>query len=248
MQTAWVQLESKSLANLFFEKAVYGLQKRGWLIRRFKSPMEVRLQEGDILYGGAKEVRAIVKLDPIDYPPELHEYLVSTPRARLWKEIPPYVRDLGPIFVKPQYHKLFAGTCLRSEADLAKLFLIPPEIPVWTMECTEFLSEWRIFVGRGEKTGRREVLGVTHYQGDPLIGLPDRDFIQDMIDAWTLDAPHAYSLDVGLTSGGYRLVEVNDVPSLGCEGISPYVFAKMLEERWQYYWLKESFERALEKR
>lgn len=62
-----------------------------------------------------------------------------------------------------------------------------------------------------------------HY--DPCI-------IEDAIKAYST-APHAYGIDFGVTSNGETLlVEVNEGYALGCYGLSPHLYARLLITRW----------------
>lgn len=83
-------------------------------------------------------------------------------------------------------------------------------------------SEWRIFVLNGK------ILDVRCYSGDPWL-LPQKSCVERMIHNYS-DAPRAYTLDVGVNSGGTFVIEVHDFFSCGLYGFNqPQNLLKMLK-------------------
>lgn len=165
---------------------------------------------------------------PIDYPEALTPFL----GRKVWRTtMGEVLRATAPVFVKPCAAKAFTGfVWTGSEADhWTVMHMLDGEgdgDPVWCSEVTPFLSEWRVFVHRGE------VVGIRGYKGEPL-RFPDPPTIRAMVARWA-DAPVAYALDVGIIDGGItRMVEVNDCYALGSYDLPSRVYAQMLADRWR---------------
>lgn len=160
----------------------------------------------------------------IGYPDSLREFLGRDIILTTYK-------DAGsdyPYFIKPAIDvKLFTGDVVRSDSD--KRFLLDfsncvEDTPVYKSECVDFVSEYRVFVSRGE------IRGIKHYRGDfkKFIDIPT---IERMVATYK-DCPSAYTLDVGLTSDGRTLlVEVNDMWAIGSYGLDGRTYALLCERR-----------------
>lgn len=100
-----------------------------------------------------------IHLTPMDYPEELKEFL----GRRIWKSTLFSITshaDSWHVFVKPIWDvKRFSGTVLDKSEDLIKLGGGLEDIPVWCSEKVNFLSEWRLWVLRGE------IIGLNPYAG-----------------------------------------------------------------------------------
>lgn len=96
------------------------------------------------------------------------------------------------------------------------------------MYCSEvknIITEWRCFVRYGK------ILDIRRYKGE-LGKIYSLKTVRDMVQAY-IDAPAAYSLDIGLTENNETIiVEVNDGYSLGSYGLDPLLYAKLLSARW----------------
>jgi hypothetical protein len=165
---------------------------------------------------------------PLDLPTSLATYRGRT----VWEsDFGTLHRDLvadrcGPVFIKPRDDaKAFVGHVVRTEADLKPTMRFPAGMRLLVSEVVDFVSEWRFYVLRGT------VVGVGHYAGDPL-QFPDADTIRTAVRDFA-DAPVAYGLDFGLAGGKTLLVEANDAYSIGLYGLSPPLYADMLEARWR---------------
>ncbi len=147
---------------------------------------------------------------------------------RQWQSTLGEVRKLAdvPVFIKPlENGKAFTGHIVAEFRDLIQTASLPDDFPVLVQEVVQLESEWRVFVLRGE------VLGVGYYYGDPL-RFPDGAVVKEMLRAHK-DPVAAYGLDVGVTAGGQTLlVELNDGYALGCYGLPPTKYARLLEARW----------------
>ncbi|MEM6667687.1 MAG: ATP-grasp domain-containing protein [Pseudomonadota bacterium] len=136
------------------------------------------------------------------------------------------------LFVKPlpTQTKLFTGKPLRAFADLLSTAHVPDETVVDCAELTPFVSEYRTFVMHGE------IMGVRHYAGDPLL-FPDPERVRAAITAFE-EAPASYALDMGVVEDGRTLlVEVNDSYATGAYGLTPAIYAAVIEARWKELWL-----------
>lgn len=100
------------------------------------------------------------------------------------------------------------------------------DCPVWVAEPVEFLSEYRSFILY------RKVIDCRRYKGD-WSKAPNKDIVENAVKAMGRKAPHAYSLDWGVTADGRTLlVEMNDGFALGHYGLHPVSYARMLSARW----------------
>lgn len=81
-------------------------------------------------------------------------------------------------------------------------------------EVIEMESEWRAFVQH------RELVGLQHYLGDFVL-FPDVSKIKDMITAY-VDAPNAYTLDIGVSNQTTMVIEVHPFVSCGLYGFHDY--------------------------
>lgn len=171
----------------------------------------------------------------IDLPEELRPFwgrIVETTNlaeVRSWfPNTLPEEAEHFPVHVKPRDHqKLFTGRLVRCFRDHMTIprFEHEHEVPVLVQQAVEFVSEHRMYVHR------REIVGMKNYKGDPLV-FPRADIIREGLDAYKT-RPIAFSMDWGVTQDGRTLlVECNDAHSLGSYGLTPQIYAQMLEDRW----------------
>jgi len=165
---------------------------------------------------------------PLDLPPCLAVYR----GRRVWEsDFGTLHRQLvkgetGPVFIKPlDDPKAFVGHVVHREADLKSTMRFPATMKLLVSEVVEFASEWRFYVLRGV------IVGVGHYSGDPLL-FPDAEVVRSAVRDYVGESPAAYGLDIGVSCGRSLLVEANDAYSIGLYGLSPPVYAEMLEARW----------------
>ena len=189
----------------------------------------------DLVFGGVEVVRPyLAKLGcepkPLDYPDKLRKFLGRKFETELLGVIRKRYNEPGPpVFIKPVEHKLFTGHVVRRFGDLLRTQNLPAETPIYCVEHIEFLSEWRFYCD-----GAR-VIGVDHYKGEPLLA-PAAETVIDAAATFAEyeDGPATYSLDFGVSAKGTtRLVEVNDMISLGCYGLDAPVYAQLIEKRWR---------------
>lgn len=188
---------------------------------------------GSLLFGDAFYVREYlrhlgVEVPMLDYPEVLVPLLGRPMEVTTLGTVRRAYREPGdPVFVKPVEHKLFSGHVVSQFRDLLKTMHEPDDTPVYQVGCVSFRSEWRFYVHRGA------VVGVDHYEGDPLV-FPKQDVVSDAAEKFQgARAPAAYSLDFGVTEDDRTLlVEANDMISLGSYGLDPSHYSYLIEERW----------------
>lgn len=188
----------------------------------------------DLVFGGVEVVRPYLarlgcEPEPLDYPEKLQEYLGRKFETELLGTLRKRYNEPGPpTFIKPVEHKLFTGHVVRRFGDLIRTQSFPAETPLYCVEHMEFLSEWRFYCDGSQ------VIGVDHYKGDPLRSPVSEVVAQAAFDfAKCEEGPVTYSLDFGVSANGEtRLVEVNDMISLGCYGLDAPVYAQLIEKRW----------------
>lgn len=102
-------------------------------------------------------------------------------------------------------------------------------IPSGNYQCSTIIdidSEYRCFVHRGN------LVGIQHYLGDFRL-FPDLNMVDKMI-AEFIDAPIAYTLDVGISSGNTIVVEVHDFFSCGLYGFSNHKILPFMFSHWMH--------------
>lgn len=162
--------------------------------------------------------------EPIDYPPELERFL----GRKVWRSSLDKA-DTG-CFIKPIRHKLFTGRVwtgsIQDRLATAGATGTEPDEPIWCSELVTFVSEYRCFILEDQ------ILDVRRYCGDWSLA-PDRATVAAAVMAYA-SAPAAYALDFGVTDDGRTLlVEANDSFALGCYGLNPVFYARMISARWE---------------
>lgn len=169
----------------------------------------------------------IIKV-PIPVEVSIPEELMNFAGRKIWTSTLEEIREFEPkVFIKPlDGHKLFNGHIRTGEMkDLIFTSMYPDETKILVSEVVNFVSEYRGFVLENK------LIGLKHYRGD-FTKLVDSKIIESAIKEYK-NAPVAYSIDFGLTDDGRSLlVEVNDAFSLGCYGLDPVLYARIIEARW----------------
>ncbi|MBQ9520429.1 MAG: ATP-grasp domain-containing protein [Acholeplasmatales bacterium] len=212
-----------------FAYAYYGFHEMGFEIRYFKRVTEIIDNEPeDVIVGFVDEVRYMLqKLNcdatEVDYPDEIQKYL----GRKIWKSTVNRINNdpsLWPVFMKPIESKLFTGVVVRSTHDLIGCGA-KPNAECYCSEIVNFVSEWRVFVRYGK------ILDVKHYLGDWKLHY-DANIIEACLNDYE-SQPAGFTMDFGLTDDGRTLlIEVNDGYSIGCYGLDPIDYAKLLSARW----------------
>jgi hypothetical protein len=186
-----------------------------------------------LVHGGVGAVmRALARLGvPAPHvdgaPAELGPYF----GRRVWQTTMGALRasdDGAPVFVKPlREAKLFTGHVRDgSMRSLTMTAHVDDGVALLASEVVPFVTEYRCFVHRGR------VVGAKHYGGDWRAPPPDFG-VADAAAAAFAGAPVAYAIDLGVADDGRTLiVEVNDAFALGCYGLAPVPYARLVEDRW----------------
>jgi hypothetical protein len=134
-----------------------------------------------------------------------------------------------PIFAKPKDRKKrFTGRVFGYPDDLSFLKGASKATQILCSEVVEWLSEYRVFINRGE------IVGVTHYAGNPSITI-DQGIVVDAVRILerSRQTTAAYAIDFGVISTGQTaIVEWNDGFSLGSYGLDKTVYTNLLIARW----------------
>ena len=229
--------------------AAYGFDMRGYEVLPFTSKAlfagDVYMRKDLIVHGGVLQVRKALELlgvrppEPMDYPHCLRRgFMDATPVEKTVRQVMEMVQTKGyrPTFIKPSRQpKLFTGLVVSEFSDILKVINSVDEATyVYTLNPVNFLSEYRIFVHKGE------MVGMSHYHGDPLV-FPDVTTVKKLLNRAKAMTPVAYALDVGVAYFPDRpesiqhptlLIEANDAHSLGAYGLPAWKYVQMVEDRW----------------
>lgn len=216
--------------NINAFSAMLGFRQMGFETVMFIEKEELaEVEPHNIIVGGVGRVKQFlenkeINVKDIDYPDSLSDFY----GRRIWKTTSKLLIESKPdypVFIKPEMGKLFTGFVCRNETDIAGRFSPEVDIPVYCSEVRNIVTEWRCFVRYGK------ILDIRRYKGD-LGVVYDMGIVRKMIASF-IDAPSAYSLDVGLTAENETIIiEVNDAYSLGSYGLDPLLYAKLLSARW----------------
>ena len=233
MRPVYIQTKADgSFTNSNSYAAWEGFSALGYEVRTFRADELAQLElEPDALVHAHVGIvwQALAQLgaavpQALGIPTELEPFL----GRRQWCSTLGAVRTLKnvPVFFKPlENGKAFTGHVVSAFRDLIRTASLPDDFPVLVQDVVRLESEWRVFVLRGE------VLGVGHYYGDPL-RFPDAGVIKQLLQTQR-NPVAAYGLDMGVTAAGQTLlVELNDGYALGCYGLPPTKYARLLEARW----------------
>lgn len=191
--------------------------------------------QASLVVGGLDFMTAALKQRGIDlpaiesYPPALADCLHRTTwRTTLCHVLDRVERSHDAVFVKPAVRaKRFTGFVLEDGRDW-RLQGVSRREPVWCSDPVTWLSEWRVYVVRGE------VRFVAHYDGNPSIELA-RGKVDQAVQRMTdvPGFPMSYAVDFGvLASGETALIEMNDGLAIGAYGIDGETYLEMLQDRW----------------
>lgn len=225
----------KAMSNGFPETeteytAWQGFQALGYHTYFYQDVRELdACSQNDIIVGGITTIRKKMNdwgivLPEYNYPDELSQFL----GREVWSgELGSVLSDQSkwPVFVKPVKNKVFVGFVLRRENDIPKLREAGENEPVLCSTPVEFFSEWRVFVRYGK------ICDVRPYRGDWRY--PYSVNVLEQAVAAYRHCPAGYAADFGVTEDGRTLlIEINDGYSLGCYGMEPIEYAKLLSARW----------------
>jgi hypothetical protein len=192
----------------------------------------VQPEPGDIVAGSVSFIRAALQSlgkelpRPNPYPPELTNVL----RRRVWLggTVADVLASGQTVFMKPAKRwKLFTGFVVDSP-NPPQLHAISRREPVWCSEVVTFLSEWRVYVIRGEI----QFIGHSPFGGD------EAQEINPFVASHAVRdyrGPAAYAIDFGVLDNGVTaLIEVNDGFSVGAyDDIPAATYFDFVATRWK---------------
>jgi hypothetical protein len=185
----------------------------------------------DSVHGAMRQLKIEIPL-PNDYPKSLQPFL----RRKVWRSTLgaaeyAIVDAAGePLFVKPSdRRKNFVGRTFASIDDFREIGAVSRRQEVWCSEIVEWVSEFRVYVIKGE------IVSIDHYSGDATHSL----HIETVDAALKIfhdsgEAPAAFGIDFGVLSDGQTaLVEANDGYSLGAyKTIPAATYTDLIMTRW----------------
>lgn len=222
--------------------AYYGFNQLGNKIILFEDIMEVPLSKEHIVISDIDDTICYFKRLEIDIPPALnipyhllsYQFVGRHVETNLSLDgLKEYVANgyfQFPFFIKPQRLKAFESGVISTESSLEYIENNFPNEKIIASQYKHFESEFRCSIYDNK------IVGIHFYQGNCQV-LPDVEAILKMVNAFKLNSPIAYTLDVGVCLDSNLqmktfLVECNDFWSIGNYGLEPIVYAKMLRDRW----------------
>lgn len=224
-------------------KVEWGLQAREVDTTELKD-----ITNQDIFVGGIPVFRKVLnKLgiqvpDPIDYP----EIFLADQNQYFGREIKRTTlgairehfgsnKNVKPTFIKPVAQKQFTGYVVNIFFDLLKVLHLEDTTELWTSGNLPFESEYRVYVNRKHEHEDKEIIGIGHYNGDPLI-FPDSKTIKKCVKTFndSGQAPRAYGLDFGVSCESKKtyIIEANIFGCLGNYNLPASLYAEAVEEAW----------------
>ena len=205
---------------------------------------QLKLDAQTLVVGDNPTIQTVLKRLGVNYslnsyPDSLRTYLKrsvwETSVRRLMMES--HGGEFSPVFVKPsQKDKLFTGFVIESQYDLYKLSTLSKNTELYCSSVVEWLSEFRVFVNKGQ------IVGMKHYDGNPT-HLPDKNEIEKAVADFenSSEKTNGYSLDFGvLGNGETALIEWNDGFSLGSYRLDKELYTELILARWEEI-LEEAF-------
>lgn len=171
-----------------------------------------------------------------DYPEQLKAFL----GRKIWKDTIDSISSeenkwSAGYFVKPIKDKAFMGKIIRSISDLVGCGKWGENYDVLVSEPLDIKAEWRCFITYDKLIDVKsygQLLDVEresfYYSYDPMV-------LKQMLEAFLQwdKRPASCSMDICVTGEGKTLlVEFNDAYALGCYGLAPIFYAKLISARW----------------
>ena len=165
-----------------------------------------------------------------DYPDVLKPYM----GRRVWTDTINHINstpELWNIFVKPVKHKAFTGRAVRNASDLIGCGNQHEDLKVICTDLLDIKREFRGFVLYDKLIDIRPYNGDWHYNYNSSV-------IDKCVEAFSLweDRPIACSLDFAVIIKDNKeetvFLEQNDAYALGCYGLTPLKYARLISARW----------------
>ena len=212
--------------------AFEGLQAMGYecfFFQKYEELIEHNHSKEELIVSGIRMIERRlhdfgIECTAINYPKELATYFGRL----LWKSNINKIANtpaLWPVFIKSVEGKRLSGRVISTSHDLVGCGCCDDNYEVLCSEPVDFMAEWRVFVRYGK------ILDVRPYKGDWKVHY-NPSVIENAVKDY-VTAPNAYGMDFGVTSDGRTLlIEVNEGYALGCYGLFPHLYAKLIITRW----------------
>jgi hypothetical protein len=244
---SWDRVDNVGCWSPNVASAAKGLKTLGYKLDFFKTGQlaNAELSKSTVVKGSIHSVRTALWLLDVPQPENIDIPVCLRPFAEreVWETTLGKIRSKAEkVFIKPlKDQKAFDGYVFRSydglfcrESDSTNK--LPNKFPVLASQPVSFLSEWRVYVLKGE------IQGIKNYSGDFNLRV-SRSKVEQMIRAFK-KAPAGYAIDVGIMTDVTErynpkakkrtaLIEVNEGFSIGNFGISNVKYAQILEARWK---------------
>lgn len=231
------QKEDGKYFNLNIATAAQGFFELGIEVIPYRDVTFIydKVKQEDIVLDGILQVEYILSkfhLHPelCDYPEMLKPYM----GRKVWTDTVDHINatpELWNVFIKPVKHKAFTGRAVRKPADLIGCGKQDENLEVLCTELLDIKREFRGFVLYDKLIDIRPYNGDWHYNYDPQV----IDSALEQFKTWE-DRPAACSLDFAVVekNGDIKTVflEQNDAYALGCYGLTPLKYARLISARW----------------
>jgi hypothetical protein len=131
------------------------------------------------------------------------------------------------LFIKPLEIKLFTGFVL-DNSIYNSITGIPDDTQVLVYEpfASQIVAEWRTYIFENK------IEDIKNYSGD-LFVVPNKKFIEELIQKNRSTFPNAYVIDIGILQGGDNVViEYNDAWAIGNYGMPNDTYFRFLKNRY----------------
>lgn len=171
-----------------------------------------------------------------DYPEKLQQFL----GRKIWRDTINSISSheekwSAGYFVKPIRSKAFTGKVISSINDLIGCGNCYENYEVLVSEALNIKAEWRCFILYDEIIDVRPYGMLIDPRRKSHLYHYDASALQKMMREFRNieNRPVACSMDICVTEDGRTLLmEFNDAYSLGCYGLAPVLYAKMISARW----------------
>jgi hypothetical protein len=143
-------------------------------------------------------------------------------------EVKSRVNDLDQKwFIKPLDIKLFTGFVLdKMVYNSIKSIDGNTLVMVYEVFDSPIESEWRIYVDRNK------IIDIRNYSDDMFL-IPNKEYVQSIINENVNDFPISYVIDVGVLNNGENVViEFNDMWAIGNYGMDNSDYVSLLKHRY----------------
>ena len=223
--------------------AMYGFRELGAEIIPYHTLDEIyeKVEKEDIVLDYVDQCNAVFKKFGVtpsipDYPQSMERFL----GRKVWRDtINNFSSDetkwSAGYFVKPVEDKRFTGKIIKDLKDLIGCGSCYENYEIIVSEPIDIVAEWRCFWLYDKIVDIRPYGSVSNPDYDGYLYCYDEAVLKDMMSEFLKwqDRPNACSMDICVTKDHRTLlVEMNDAYALGCYGLPPLLYAKLLSARW----------------